>query len=101
MINIVAILEVNDSDAFEEFETQAIALLRKHNGVLNTAFEVKPSDSSSGAVEEVHCIEFPTTEDFDNYRADPALQALSELRAKAISHTKVYVSGKHKNYYRH
>ena len=98
MFNIVAILEIKNAEAFEEFESQAIAILRSHNGSLISAFEVETSDSSSQGLREVHCIQFPTKEDFERYRIDADLVALSELRDKAIANTEVYISTKQKSY---
>jgi len=95
MISVVAILEVNDAAAFEEFESQAIAILKSHGGKLVSAFEVEQSEVG---VTEVHCLEFPDAETFENYRNDSKLLALGELRAKAIHSTQIYVSSKHKKY---
>ena len=95
MISIVAVLGVSDAAAFEEFESQAIAILRSYGGKLVTAFEVEQSDSG---VTEVHCLEFPDDQTFESYRNDSKLLALGELRAKAIHSTQIYVSSKHKEY---
>ena len=98
MINIVAILEIADAEAFEEFESKAIAIMRCHKGVLVSAFETQTPELSSGVTKEIHCIQFPNRDDFDRYRADPELAQLADLRSKAIASTEVYISSKEKTY---
>lgn len=47
---------------------------------------------------EGHYIQFPSIESYDNYRADPALEKLADLRSSAIHSTKIYVSRRLKDY---
>lgn len=98
MINIVAILHVKNWQAFNEFEGQAIAILRSYGGELLSAFESEYSDSADAEDIEVHCIQFPDAESFKRYRNDPKLAELADLRSQAIDSTKVYVSRKLKEY---
>ena len=84
MINIVAILEVKNRQAFDEFESKAISILRSYNGELITAFEPEKHEKI-----EVHFIQFPTMSEFSNYKKAPELAALGELRLKAIQSTKI------------
>ena len=93
MINIVAILKVKNRQAFDEFESKAISILRSYNGELITAFEPEKHEKV-----EVHFIQFPTMSEFSNYKKAPELEALGELRLKAIQSTKIYVSEKVKKY---
>lgn len=98
MINIVAILEVKDWEAFGEFEARAIPIMRSHGGKLLSAFESETSGATDAENIEVHYLQFPTLDSFHAYRNDPALNALSELRSKAIASTNLYVSRKEKSY---
>ena len=98
MIYVVAILKVKNVAAFNEFESQAIQILKSHGGVLVSAFEADPSDVSSSDNIEVHYIQFPTIESYNSYRADPALEQLADLRSNAIHSTKLYVSERLKEY---
>lgn len=98
MINIIAILEVKNREKFNKFETQAIKIMRSHSGKLVTAFEPDTLCSSDLDGIEVHYIQFPDLDKYNNYRADPALAALSQLRSSAIRNTQLYVSDKVKDY---
>jgi uncharacterized protein (DUF1330 family) len=98
MIHIVVLLETNDADALQAFERQAVKLMKKYEGKLVTAFEPDASRSSSSNIAEIHILEFPNIEAFNQYRTDPHHRELSELRIKAISNTTVFVSGTHKYY---
>ena len=98
MINIIAILEVKNREEFNKFETQAIQIMRSHGGKLVTAFEPDILSASDSDSIEVHYIQFPDLDKYNNYRADPALAALSQLRSSAIRSTQLYVSDKVKDY---
>ena len=89
MIQIVVILEVKDRESFMEFETAALEVMKEHGGVLTSAFEPDPVESSPSKAEEVHIIQFPSIEAFRNYRIDSRLKEMSLLRNKAISNTTV------------
>lgn len=98
MIKVVAVLAVKDSFAFDEFESMAVSIMRSHGGKLVAAFETKSDESTDCLFTEVHYLEFPNQESFDNYRNDPELLSLADLRSSAISSTQVYVSSKLKEY---
>ena len=68
MIQIVVILEVKDRESFMQFETAALEVMKEHGGVLISAFEPDPVESSPSKVEEVHIIQFPSLKAFRNYR---------------------------------
>ncbi len=86
MIKIYVKLYVIDFDLFEEFEQCAIQILKRYNGKLIEAFEVKRLGNSG---EEIHILEFPDRKSFDRYRSDNELKKLSALREKAISKTEI------------
>ena len=98
MIQIIALLEVHDPAAFHEFETKAIKIMEKYEGKLLAAFEPNANESSSSSIGEIHYLQFPSIEAFMQYRLDPQLVEMSELRKQAISSTTIYVSGQFKNY---
>ncbi len=98
MINIVAILEVKDAEAFQEFEQQAMSILNSHGGMLLSAFEADSARSTRSENIEVHYIRFPSIENYDAYRNDQALKELAEMRSIAIQSTEVYVSNGLKTY---
>ncbi len=47
--------------------------------------------SSADQPHEVHIVTFPDRQSFERYRADADLQALAELRARAIRQTTAWV----------
>jgi len=98
MIEIIVILEIKDKIFFEEFERKAIDIMSNHDGKLISAFEPNETESTEKTVDEVHYLQFSDIQAFNNYRKDPKLLELSELRNKAILKTKIIVSEKFKNY---
>lgn len=93
MITIVALLSIRDSDAFGQFERQAIRVMQAHGGRLESAFRPTASEGESGqGVDEIHVLKFPDQQAFDRYRRDDRLRELADLRKQAISQTTVYVS---------
>ena len=98
MIDILVVLEVKNAEAFKKFETRAISILNSHKGTLLLAFEADAPISDCPENTELHYIQFPTIDNYNAYRADPALRELADLRSEAIESTKVYVSRQLKNY---
>lgn len=98
MIHIIALFEIIDRKVFHDFETQAVKIMVKYGGKLVSAFEPDCSESSSANVGEIHFLQFPDLEAFKNYRSDPQLIALSELRKQAISSASVFISGRFNHY---
>ena len=98
MIQVIVLLEVKDTNAFQQFERQAVKIMKRYEGKLVAAFEPDASESSSSNIAEIHYLQFPSIEAFKKYRGDPQHLELSELRKKAISNTTVFVSGSTKDY---
>ena len=98
MIQLVVLLEVIDSAAFQEFEMKAVNIMRSYGGQVLAAFEPDQVASSSSNIAEVHYLQFPNIDVFNNYRRDPQLLEMSELRKKAISGTTIFISGNVKDY---
>lgn len=73
---------------------QAIKIMKKYGGKLMGAFEPDIFLSSDGKVGEIHYLEFPSLEAFNNYRKDSELAEITELRSDAITNTSIYVSEK-------
>lgn len=88
MLHVVAVLSVRDRAKLNLFESQAMAILKRHGGELVVAF----SSVTEQGEREVHHLRFRDGETFQAYRDDPELAALASLRAEAISDTEVYVS---------
>jgi uncharacterized protein (DUF1330 family) len=75
---------------FEEFETAADAIMRRYGGRVARRIGVTPSVDPAQP-HEVHIVTFPDQQSFERYRADTTLQALAELRARAIRQTTLWV----------
>lgn len=93
MIQIIVLLEINDQASFKQFETKAIKIMKKYDGQLLSAFEPNEEESTLPNIGEVHHLQFPDLNAFKNYRIDPELKDLSELRDKGISKTTILISG--------
>jgi len=98
MILIVVLLEIKDKKFFEEFEKKAIDIMSHYDGKLVSAFEPSKTESTVNNFDEVHYLQFPDIDAFKNYRKDPKLSELAELRHKAILNTKIIVSEIIKDY---
>lgn len=77
---------------------KATELMKKYGGKIVSAFEPSTTESTDNKIGEIHYLEFPSLEAFNNYRADSELLALKELRKRAILSSSVYVSEKSVNY---
>jgi uncharacterized protein (DUF1330 family) len=75
---------------FEEFETAADAIMLRHGGRIERRIGFAPS-ADPAQPHEVHLVSFPDQQSFERYRSDPDLQALAELRARAIRITTAWV----------
>lgn len=69
-----------------EYEDRVLALLPAHGARLLS--RVRAEDPESEPL-EVHVIEFPTEAALEDYLADPAREALRELRDAAIATTEI------------
>ena len=77
---------------FEEFERQALSLVRQHGGELLHALEPIATSPSTDPPDEVHILRFPSQRALHDYRADPALLSLAALRTEAIADTKLLIA---------
>jgi uncharacterized protein (DUF1330 family) len=89
---IIAALFVNPGceAEFQQFEASAEEIMRRHGGRIERRIGF-PESADPDHPHELHIVAFPDQQAFDRYRADPDLQALAELRARAIHQTIVWV----------
>lgn len=79
-------------EALAAFESKAITLVEKHHGRLETAFRPETS-ANPDQPDEIHLLEFPSSQAFENFKSDPAHNLLANERRRAISKTTVIMSG--------
>jgi hypothetical protein len=75
---------------FEQFETAAESIMRRYGGRIERRIGFGAS-ADLGQPHEVHIVTFPDQRSFERYRADADLQALAELRTRAIRHTTIWI----------
>jgi uncharacterized protein (DUF1330 family) len=75
---------------FEQFETAAESIMRRYGGSIERRIGFAAS-ADPDQPQEVHIVTFPDQPSFERYRADPDLQALAQLRARAIRHTTIWI----------
>src|ERR1700730_6125197 len=76
--------------SFKRFETAAESIMRRHGGCLERRIGF-PASEDPNQPHEVHIVTFPDQQSFQRYRADTDLQALAELRTRAIRHTTIWI----------
>lgn len=96
MFKILAILQVRDFQALDEFERKASGIMSEYGGRIAGVFETGRNADGSG--EEVHVVEFPDVERYENYRRDGRHSELTTLRERAVSHTEIKVCLSEKSY---
>jgi uncharacterized protein (DUF1330 family) len=91
-VSIVAALFIHPGHEaeFEQFETAAESIMRRHGGSIERRIGFAAS-TDPAQPHEVHFVTFPDRQSYDRYRTDPELQALAELRARAIRQTTAWV----------
>ncbi len=77
---------------FRAYESQALAHFRRHGGEVLAAFRPRADASGKPTPDEIHVLRIGSEEQFAAFRADPALQALVDLRTQAIARTEIFVS---------
>ena len=89
---IVAALFVDPGheQEFAQFETAAEAIMRRHGGRLERRIGIAAS-ANADQPHEVHIVAFPDEASFARYRGDADLQALVELRTRAIRQTTIWI----------
>ncbi len=74
---------------FEQFESAARAIMRRYGGRIERRIGCTPQ-AGRNQPHEVHIVTFPDEHSFDRYRSDADLNALADLRARAIRETMVW-----------
>jgi uncharacterized protein (DUF1330 family) len=94
MLVIVAHLYIHPGQeaALRSYESQALACFRRHGGEVLAAFRPRADVIGKPTPDEIHALRIGSEEQFTAFRADPALQALADLRAQAIARTEIFVS---------
>ena len=98
MIQIIALLYASNHGikGLREFEAQAITILREHKGVLISS---SSNDiQSPQEPDEIHVIQFPSSENFQAYKNDPRLLRLASLKAQTIRKMDVYITNSFHQY---
>jgi uncharacterized protein (DUF1330 family) len=72
---------------FEEFESMAIPIISKYNGKL--LLRIRPDEKTYIASEmekpyEIHFVEFPEQQDFENFKMDEERKTFLHLKDMAI-----------------
>ena len=75
---------------FVEFETTAARIMRRYGGTIERRIGIAPH-SGENLPHEVHVLSFPDERSFQEYRSDPDLEALRDLRALAIRETVLWL----------
>ncbi len=75
---------------FAEFEAAADAIMRRYGGRIERRIGFAAS-ADPDQPHEVHIVTFPDPQSLERYRADTDLQALAELRNRAIRQTTIWI----------
>jgi hypothetical protein len=75
---------------FEQFETAAQSIMQRYGGRIERRIGF-PASADLGQPHEVHIVTFPDQPSFERYRIDADLQALAELRTRAIRNTTAWI----------
>ena len=86
---LVAALYVNPGREaeFEQFESAAAQIMQRYGGAIDQRIGVATGQDQP---HEVHIVSFPDERSFQEYRADPDLQALADLRSQTIRETTIW-----------
>lgn len=74
--------------AFEAFEREAVRIMRRHGGRIDSAVRVTPAGAGDPPF-EVHVVSFPDRAAADSYASDPDTVELRRHRAEIIARTEV------------
>ena len=95
MIYITQLIYLNEGQeaAFEEFESVAIPTIAKYNGRLLVRARTPREAIIAPSTEqpyEVHVVEFPSEQDFENFKLDEDRKRVLHLKEKAIRLSVMY-----------
>jgi len=76
------------AEEFEAYERRALAILRRHGGILERVIRV-PAAEGAVSFEETHVLCFPDAKAFAAFRSDPELLAAAAIRDACILKTTI------------
>jgi orotate phosphoribosyltransferase len=93
-ITLVVLLHCNPGheEELDRFEDAAARIMRRYGGRMERRIPLARSAALEDQPHEVHVVTFPDQASFDRYREDTEIQALADLRARAIRRTTVWHS---------
>ena len=96
MLHLTQLIYIHNGqeEAFQEFESKAIPLMKKYNGEM--LLRVRPTDETiiEGSAEkpyEIHYMTFASKSDLDNYLKDEERQKYLHLKNQSIRSTVLVV----------
>lgn len=96
MFKLLVMIDVKNFLKFEAFEKEAADIIAEYQGRILAAYEIARDPSGSG--KEVHLVEFPDRQAYENYRKDQRFDFLNSLRDDAISAVQLFDVIAEKNY---
>jgi len=82
-------------ETLHDYERKAAPIIERHGGQFKTVMSVSGVGDGSGfdrPPDEVHVLEFPDSEAFGRYRADPDSDAIGHLRDASVEHA-IFLQG--------
>jgi uncharacterized protein (DUF1330 family) len=98
MIQIIALLYAskNGIQGLREFESRVIPILREHEGnLLSASYNENKAEHEP---DEIHVIQFPSSEHFEAYKSDTRVVALTALRDQMVSKVDMFVTERFHQY---
>lgn len=94
---IVQLWIVDEQEAlFNEYETIAMKIMSNYGGKLLSATVIHET-SAKNLPNEVHILEFPNLQSFENYKSDGELKGLTDMRSKCIHTTEIQIGHSNQN----
>jgi uncharacterized protein (DUF1330 family) len=92
VIQIVVLLYVGEGGiaALRKHEAEMAPIIYRHGGQIVSASH--PSAPQPGDPDEVHILQFPDMQAFDDFRDDPDALAKIEQRRHAIRDARIYIT---------
>ncbi len=98
MIYVIVHLYVRHTvSELQAYEHQVMPILSEHGATLISAFRPEGQD----VPDEIHVIQFPSRQSYDDYREDERVIALRTLRENVIKLAEIYISDELIDYSNH
>jgi hypothetical protein len=85
---VLLFIEPYAQTEFEEFEARAGSIMKGYGGAIERRIRI--SSPSPSEPQEVHVVTFPNRDAFERYCQAPELEAVADVRRKAIRNTIVW-----------